>query len=380
MKRKSLFLTLTVLLVVTLYLTGCGGGSGGTTTGGTTSPTTTPTAGNWTFTSVDENGFQAGDLKFNSSGNPVMTYSGGGADGTGYRPLIYAWYTGSNWSKTTVDQNVWTSPRSTIDFNSNGNPGIVYTDNYNYSTEGDGTVKYAWYDGANWQTEEVARGTGSSFEYDSSDVPWCVYYDRDSGNLIYAHRIGAGSWSKETVATNGEIDGYSSRFHFDSSGNPGILYQQGYAQSWALKYLHYNGSSWDAGTIESDKYIAGFDFAYSNGKPHVAYGIYTDTVGWIQGMYATMDSSSWSKSQFSDKVGGDPSIAVDSTGTPRIIAINGYQWTIYYTYSGGSWNAEEMIANGDGGAIAVVNLALKNDVPFAGLCKLSEGAVFGERN
>ena len=133
-----------------------------------------------------------------------LTYYLGGRKGG----LMYATYDGSSWTKEQADPRAG-ARYNALAYDSNGFPGIAYSDN-NYG--GDymlDSMMYAKWDGSDWNIEEIEGGTIGygvfcDIAFDSKDVPRIVH--RESG-VRYLEPNGDG-WDL-TIVDNEEYAGYT---------------------------------------------------------------------------------------------------------------------------------------------------------------------------
>jgi hypothetical protein len=121
-------------------------------------------------------------LALDSLGNPHISYS----DNTNM-DLIYARWTGSEWSVETVDSTGIVGGHSSLALDSLGNPHISYQDETNYD------LKYARWTGSAWNIYTVDLnvfvGFYSSLALDSNDHPHISFYDQTNGDLKYTQGI-----------------------------------------------------------------------------------------------------------------------------------------------------------------------------------------------
>jgi len=189
-------------------------------------------------------------------------------------------------------------------------------------------LRYAYWDGSSWQIETVdgsaesPGGVGSVGEYtsivlDSNNRPHISYYDWINIALKYAYYNGS-NWQIETVDSDGDVGRYSS-IALDSNDCPHISYSD-----WtniALKYAYYNGSNWQIETVDSGSVGDYTSIAIdSNNRPHISYYDYfNDDL-----RYAYWDGSSWQietvdgSAESPGSVGMCTSIALDSNNRPHI--------------------------------------------------------------
>jgi hypothetical protein len=128
--------------------------------------------------------------------------------------LRYAVWDGANWQFGTADSrrthNDYVGIGNSIAIDSNGNMCIAYFDTTKR------LVKYAWQKDGSWQIEVVDQLFGQwvfvdrvSLKLDSHNRPHIAYYDHGVGMPKYAMRDEKG-WHIENVDNRGHVGGYSS--------------------------------------------------------------------------------------------------------------------------------------------------------------------------
>jgi len=200
-------------------------------------------------------------IALDSSNNPRIAFYDNGS-------LKYARYDGSNWQISTVDTaggEVWTS----IELDSTNNPHISYcTGDYT-----DDRLKYAYYNGSSWQKSIVdfvgSVGGYSSLALDNTNNPHISYYDETNGALKYARKNGT-SWQISMVDSAGDVGKYTS-IALDSANNPRISYYD--ETNGALKYARYNGTSWLISVVDSAGDVGQYTSIAldSANNPHISY-------------------------------------------------------------------------------------------------------------
>jgi len=189
-------------------------------------------ASGWNTTVVDNpdatstlniRGFTA--IALDTNGNPHIAYS----DYTG--PLKYAYYDGIDWQREVVMDTVDIDFAPTgIALDSSGTPYIVATrkDSYDYSTL---LARRTGADDA-WQSEEISPvySENAAIAIDGSDRVH-VSYVRES-HLEYAVRDSSGTWSVKIVDDTRHVDWFTS-IALDSQENPHIsYYDEQYEDLW----------------------------------------------------------------------------------------------------------------------------------------------------
>ena len=224
----------------------------------------------------------------------------------------FAQWDGSAWNRVVVDSG---GPGVSLAFDPIGNPSISY---------GWGKLYFAHLIGSSWSIDVIERNGAyndvTSLAYHPDGYP-CVAYQGSSGNIVglkLACNEGDG-WDKQFVQQVAAAK-YKS-LAFDVFGNPVIAYSDdldGDNRIDALRYAHWNGSSWDIETIDEGTVgigvFASLVINPVNGEPMVA-----DRVnGKIRFFYR--NGGSW---LMVDVNGGsdydsDTNMAISSTGTPYI--------------------------------------------------------------
>jgi hypothetical protein len=230
------------------------------------------TGNNWTIQTVDIGGIQYASIALDSLGIPHVAYVG--LDG-----LRYASWTGSNWSIQTVGGTSRTSCDLSLTLDSNNNPAIAY-----YIVL---TIRYdhtAYY----WTTACLKVATYKNSNWDISQ------------NIT-------------------EIPGGLGKLVFDSKGSLHMLYKLSYPERQSLlttaRCLRTSdGTAWSMQTIVSNVYVDAMDLALdSNNNPHVAFVSFQNLT------YASWTGSTWEKQFVSNRTSGTQCyLALDSNDYPHL--------------------------------------------------------------
>jgi len=266
----------------------------------------------WQKETVDEEG-NVGlytSLEILTSGRPAISYYDATND-----DLKYACYDGNEWPKTIVDSagnvGMYTSLKilpvdgevmSYFDEAAedlSGQPVISYFDDSNDD------LKFAWFDGSEWQTTIVhyggSEGHWSSLAILPSGQPAISYHDASNGELKYAWFEGFG-WYKSTVDDRRIVGEFTSLVILPS-GQPAISYHAS-DPNYDLKYTWFNGNDWQMATVDSDGHVGTYTslavpksgpFA---GQPAISYYSY---YGGRDLKYAWHDSSIWHTTVVDDR-------------------------------------------------------------------------------
>jgi hypothetical protein len=295
-----------------------------------------------------------------------------------------------NWQVSTVTDDIFYYPFSSVAFDRDNIPHVAYRNNFTR------TVRHAWQSGGTWSTEFLGPSAGTfttSVAIDADGNPAVSYGDGlYFGNLMFARKT-AGSWERSVVARGTMADaGQFSSLVFDQRGVPHITYNDGQVFA-SLYYARLNTTSgkWELSLIDDDKPYTG-DAGYSSslqidatGHPHVAY-ISEDPWG-IR--YATpRDSVNWTvtkldeldRMNFFSRTYTGVSLALDSRGYPHISYYN--QTTSdrapaqirYLSWNGNSWDRETVVTltKRDFTTSLVID---SQDVPHIAYCDVAEKTV-----
>jgi uncharacterized repeat protein (TIGR01451 family) len=225
------------------------------------------------------------------------------------------------WVIETLDSgaNIWAGSYSSIALDSSGNPHISYT--YYSTTNLNGDLKYASYNGTAWNTETVASSGGlgpiytTSLALDSSDRPHISFYENHDGAYKYASYNGT-AWQIQTIESGYPASGseMESSIAVDSSDNPHVSF----ISSTGIKYASYNGTAWNTEIVTSD---CGWSnsLAIDGNVPHIAYNY--GSGGFYLG-YASYNGTAWNTTQVTTGAnyytGRYVSLAIDSNHYPHI--------------------------------------------------------------
>ena len=273
----------------------------------------------WEIQTVDYLGYtgMGSSLEIDSSGYPCISYP----RALGYQ-IRYARYNGTNWNIQVVEESAYSDTgydcvSTSLSLDSSGFPHISYNGDDEYFVFYSYKLKYAHYNGSGWEIEVVDSNEGvgmhSSLKLDSSNNPCISYYDYTNADLKYAHYNGEG-WEIEVVDSDGDVGEFTS-LEIDLSGNPCISYDDN--TNVNLKYAHYNGSGWEIEVVDSGN-VGGrnsleFD---SSGNPCISY--YDSINGDLK--YAHYNGSGWEIQTVdsSGDVGMYTSLRLDVNDYPHI--------------------------------------------------------------
>jgi len=268
------------------------------------------------------------------------------------------------WEFETLDSaaNVRAGMSSSIALDSSGNPHISYT--YVNTTFNRGDLKYASYNGTDWNTETVVASDDSYLIYstslalDSSNQPHISFYENDQvnteGSFKYASYNGT-DWQIQTIESGVGTGGpeYVSSIAIDGFDNPHISFshlQTTPTITRIIKYASYNGTSWNTEIVASNCSTSNSLALDSNDVPHISYN--GETSGSYLG-YASYNGTDWNTTQVTSAwhTGRYNSIAIDSNDHPHIS--HTYETTgdyigylKYASYNGTDWHRDTV----DGGS------------------------------
>jgi len=297
----------------------------------------------WQTTTVYNGNCLYLSIAVDSEGNPHISYTEHIAYGN--RPLKYAKWNGSYWDISTVYDHVG-------DVGGYTSIAIDEQDNPHISFYGQIMLKYAHWDGSTWQVETVdsspdeAIGLYSSIALDSEGNPHFSYlstWTLDPWNLKYAYWDGS-DWQIQILDTfDGWMYDVNNSLVLDSDDNPHIAYNNGY-NGVDLMYVFWDGTNWQFEFVDTEG-ETGVNPSIAldiNDIPHIAF--YNRTSGQLR--YASRINSEWEVSSL-DYMGGGVmetnsaiSLDFDSDNFPNI-AYNNENLNLMYAYwDGSSWATE----------------------------------------
>jgi hypothetical protein len=210
----------------------------------------------WNFQVVDSHGSWVYDqtLAYGPDGLPAIVF---GEPQNG--DMIFVRFNGTNWVRETVDSDGDVGAYNSLDFKPDGNPGVSYCglidDTY-------GCVKYAYFDGTDWNPEIVVQGpihnSGlTSLVFDPASLPVISYCL--SGELMVARHDGF-DWGIQRVDSGGD-----NSIAIGRDGEPVIAYQ-----GEDLFFGRFDGSSWMSEAVDEggDQISLAHD---QNGLPAISY-------------------------------------------------------------------------------------------------------------
>ncbi len=315
----------------------------------------------WNIETVDNVGTVGWDssIALDAAGHPHISYCDQEPfmGGIGCAHLKYTWFDGAAWHNEVVDPAWYVGADSSLALDSAGRPHIAYSEDLCSGSCQPIALRYAYYDGVQWQIQEVEPSGGGGYPslvLDSLDRPHISYRMSDDGGLTYAWYDGS-AWHKESV--DGGNKGYYSSLVLDDWERPHITYRD--QINWQLKYAWWDGSAWQIEAI--DTFISGLGTSLvldSSGQPHVAYSY----ASWSQLRYAWRDAEGW-HIQVLDEPGRiflGRALVLDSLGRPRIAYstydVFGDQDLRYAWHDGTSWRIETVEGEGIVGGYASMAL------------------------
>ncbi len=250
---------------------------------------------------------------------------------------------GENWTGKMIDDQGEGGTFTSLALDSQDRPHISY---YEYSHQ---DLKYAHYDGTEWQIENAdSGGVGmyTSLKLDSNERPHICYYDPANRNLKYASHDGT-KWNNETVDSLGFVGLYCS-MALDGNDRAHISYYDESAQD--LKYAHFNGIGWDISVIDTYMNVGTFTALTldSNDRPHISYVDQSE----YKLQYAYFDGNDWWNRTVDPAVGTGmySSIAVDSSGRAHISYYDATGEDLKYAFNNsGLWRLNRPDSEGDTG-------------------------------
>ncbi|HRQ36813.1 MAG TPA: hypothetical protein PLD25_02735 [Chloroflexota bacterium] len=249
---------------------------------------------------------------------------------------------------TNIDNAVSAGFYTSLALDSHDNPHI------SYSQWISSNVKYAFWDGTNWQVElieNVGSGTSSivtSLALDSNDYPH-ISYDYDEEALKYAYWDGA-NWQIQTVDNIGQT-GRDNSLALDGNNYPHISYVQ-VDLTDTVKHAYWDGIYWQIQIVDTSAALRETSLALdSNGYPHITYR------DWVTATNSDLKYAHWNGNDWQISIvdglgdtGHRPSLALDSNDNPHITYYDSTNDDMKYAYwDGNNWQIETVDSAGDVG-------------------------------
>jgi len=263
----------------------------------------------WQDELVDYAGNTGGynDIALDEYSRPHISYCTTASANTYYCDYLkYAAFDGVDWQIAIIDNGGY-NPSLALD--AAGNAHVSYM--------GNDTLKYAHFDGASWQVEAIevlGSSNGAvlptSLALDSLDFPhisYCGYEPIVCGDLIYA-RFDGSQWITETVDSAGLV-GDNSSIALDAFDHPHISYSD-----WThtqLKHAFFDGGAWLTESVDGGGYDTSLALDQS-GQPQIVH------FGGGELRFATFDGYAWHVEVAIPSINGvsENSLSIDSLGQP----------------------------------------------------------------
>lgn len=350
-------------------------------------------------------GYLAGwsSLAFGADGQPCVTYNRQYPE----IGLKYACFDGADWQIETVDNTEGTGWYSSLAFDDQGYAHISYYDSLGHA------LRHAYEDGTGWHLE-LADGGGDVGQYtslalDAADQPHISYYGGSAAlagltGVRYAQYDGA-DWQVELANSDTVSDAVDegTSLALGKMGEPHIGYG---SYDWSddvmsLKHSFYSGGVWQTEVVDGGSYVGPYPSLATDGQGHPHLSYCYDNSGPDMLKYAWHDGTAWVTEtvdlvgqngcatwlaldasdrphisycggglKYASKLGvdwitetvptgdiacGDPSLALDADNWPHI-GYRSYNSIDYAYYDGTRWLTETVDSTGNAGLY--ISLAL----------------------
>jgi hypothetical protein len=282
----------------------------------------------WTTEFVDESGYAIGptSLAFAPNGRPSIAYRDGYSVGSPFTPwaLRFAHFNGAAWVLATVDEvgnpgmgaslayapngdaaisylgsdlgeglrfarlhhNAWnielldpdaTASTTSLAFRPDGNPAIAYP------VSGPGMIRYTYFNGVAWITDDVDTPDGSlgsvSLAFAPDGKPAMAYSYGPGQEIRFVRLSAGGSWIDSPLGAAGATGVFPS-LQFGANGRPAIAYLDLSDDASSLSIARYNGVTWTHGVVDGVVDTGAYPslgFA-PDGRPAISYQNQTEEV------------------------------------------------------------------------------------------------------
>ncbi|MBS3778194.1 MAG: hypothetical protein KGY50_02735 [Candidatus Thermoplasmatota archaeon] len=255
------------------------------------------------------------------------------------------------WWIQTVDSTGRSGRYTALDLDSKGYPHISYC-----REDSGGFVKYAHWNGMNWEIETIDTGSGgtygnvttTSIVVDPEDHPHLVYA-KPPNHVKYAYWDGE-KWSYDTIITKDGIYG-SVDIALDAENHPHISYCDGYGK-YHVRYAYFNGLTWSNEVVDESCRggIHNTICLDSCDNPCIAYS--SVPMRRIKFACKSVDlTDNWNISIVDSSYSGYyfyPSLRLDSNDFPHIGYFDIESFTLKYAYFSGetsNWNVSNVVSD-----------------------------------
>jgi len=198
------------------------------------------------------------DIATDSGGAPHIAYLSDSH-------LVYAYWTGSQWSKTNVT-SLASTPQGfggaiSLKLDSNQTPHIAF-----HEGTGSAVLEYAHIEEGSWVTEMVDTAAFRPLLFIRPDNTICIL-DKNS-NRLYLSELLDGSWNRQEI-TEASIQNIEFGAAMDSAGRIHVCFSNN--DSDTLNYVYENENSWVRDTSISSFFFSPQIAIDSDGVTHLVY-------------------------------------------------------------------------------------------------------------
>lgn len=225
--------------------------------------------------------------------------------------------------------------------------------NFAWFDESSQTLKFAKRNASKvWSSVQIVDGNQGAGFYvsmalDSTGKPGLAYYDAGNGDLKYAKYDGA-NWSVQTIDSQ-FTTGYYPSLKFGAGNNPVIAYY--YKTGKDLRMAAFSGGNWNISTVDARNDIGRFPSLAMNpaaGRWAIAYE--STSTGIFR--YAQQTKSGWNYTDVDDTQtgGGNISLAFDQNNLPAFSYYDAANANLKFARFGNNkWNVSTLASKGSQG-------------------------------
>lgn len=260
--------------------------------------TTAYASNGWNIQTVDNSGDTGhySSLAYDSQGYPHIVYYNSSA-----QSLMYTRWTGEGWQCETIQgggPKDYSGQYCSIAIDDEDRPHVAYYYLNRHGTPNAGLLMYTFKDNYGWDTTTVhgdIYGWGNLFGLHTSIavardpnlgivVPHIVYYVQHTGDLWHAWRDT--EWHKEVVDGAGDVGQHTS-IALDDQQHIYISYYDAGGQD--LKFAYYDGNQWSTQIVDGSDAVGKYSSLVLDalGTVHITY--YDDTYGRLKHVSLTLE-------------------------------------------------------------------------------------------